>query len=73
MEEVQPQPKSEPLIPESSSPTKRPSLGKPPCKDDFFIGKKLGKGRFGNVFLVKHKATGTVFALKVIEKASVKD
>jgi hypothetical protein len=32
---------------------KRPK--KPPCLDDFMVGKKLGKGKYGDVFAVKHK------------------
>ena len=36
--------------------------------DDFEIGKKLGKGKFGKVYCVKDKKTGFVCALKVMEK-----
>jgi serine/threonine protein kinase len=33
--------------------------------DDFDIGNKLGKGRFGNVYLVREKKSGYIVALKV--------
>lgn len=33
--------------------------------DDFDIGNKLGKGRFGNVYLVREKRSGYIVALKV--------
>lgn len=36
--------------------------------DDFEIGRKLGKGKFGKVYCVKDKATGYVCALKVMSK-----
>lgn len=39
---------------------------------DFLMGKKLGEGRFGNVFMVIHKYTGAIFALKCIPKATLK-
>lgn len=36
--------------------------------DDFEIGKKLGKGKFGRVYCVRHKETGFVCAMKAMEK-----
>jgi serine/threonine protein kinase len=36
------------------------------------MGKKLGKGNFGDVYLVKHKILGFLFALKIIPKQVVK-
>lgn len=36
--------------------------------DDFEIGKKLGKGKFGKVYCVRDKETGFVCALKVMDK-----
>lgn len=36
--------------------------------NDFEIGRKLGKGKFGKVYCVKDKKTGFVCALKVMEK-----
>jgi aurora kinase len=41
--------------------------------DDFVIGKQLGCGKFGNVFVVKHKITGFVCALKIIPKEMVRE
>jgi aurora kinase len=36
--------------------------------DDFEIGRKLGKGKFGRVYCVRDKATGYICALKCMEK-----
>jgi aurora kinase len=36
------------------------------------IGKKLGKGKFGEVFLVKHKIIGFICALKIISKKLIR-
>jgi len=33
---------------------------------DFAVGKKMGKGQFGEVMLVRHKITGWVCGLKVM-------
>ncbi|GMM37645.1 aurora kinase [Saccharomycopsis crataegensis] len=41
--------------------------------DDFEIGKKLGKGKFGKVYCVRDKKTGYVCALKVMEKKEIID
>ena len=49
---------------ETDSQTKRPwSL------EDFTLGKPLGKGKFGNVYLAKQKKTNFPVALKVLFKA----
>lgn len=40
--------------------------------NDFLLGKKLGEGRFGNVFMAIHKKTGAIFALKRVPKATLK-
>lgn len=37
-------------------------------KSDFNIGKKMGKGQFGEVMLVQHKLTGFLCGMKVMEK-----
>lgn len=39
--------------------------------DDFDIGKPLGAGEFGQVWLVKHKPTQYVLALKLIDKQKI--
>ena len=39
--------------------------------DDFTIGKPLGKGKFGNVYLAKQKMSGCQVALKVLFKAQM--
>jgi len=36
--------------------------------DDFEIGRKLGKGKFGNVYLARERKSKYVVALKVIHK-----
>lgn len=41
--------------------------------DDFEIGRGLGKGKFGKVYLVKDKKTGFVSALKCMEKKELID
>lgn len=40
---------------------------------DFMIGKKMGKGQFGEVLLVRHKETGWLCGLKVMEKKEIRD
>lgn len=39
--------------------------------DDFEIGKKLGKGRFGDVFLAREKKTNFIVALKILRKTEI--
>lgn len=39
--------------------------------DDFELGKKLGKGKFGKVYCVRHRSTGYICALKVMEKEEI--
>lgn len=39
--------------------------------DDFEIGKKLGKGKFGRVYCVRHKKTGFICALKAMDKSEI--
>jgi aurora kinase len=70
--------KSEPTIAEptdnSLSPTiSKSRLSRQPCKNDFVIGKKLGKGKFGDVHLAKHKHLGFACAIKIIPKSMLKD
>lgn len=39
--------------------------------DDFAIGDKIGRGRFGHVFRVKKKDSGKIYAMKVLFKAEL--
>ncbi|SCW00448.1 LAFE_0C04412g1_1 [Lachancea fermentati] len=39
--------------------------------DDFDIGKKLGKGKFGKVYCVRHRRTGFICALKAMNKKEI--
>lgn len=41
--------------------------------NQFKLGKKLGSGRFGNVYLAEEKYTRTIFALKVMNKTKIKE
>ncbi|XP_047481219.1 aurora kinase A-like isoform X2 [Penaeus chinensis] len=45
------------------------SSKRPWVLDDFEIGRPLGKGKFGNVYLAREKKTHTVLALKVLFKS----
>jgi aurora kinase len=47
------------------------TLSKKLSLDQFIKGKRLGKGHFGEVFVVKHKITGFMCALKVISKEHI--
>jgi serine/threonine protein kinase len=40
--------------------------------EDFHVGKRLGEGRFGTVYMVTHKATRTIYAMKKICKEQIK-
>ncbi|KAI9014426.1 kinase-like domain-containing protein [Phycomyces nitens] len=48
--------------------TRNPVELKQWCLDDFEIGKALGKGKFGHVFLAREKQSGYIIALKVLYK-----
>jgi aurora kinase len=37
----------------------------------FEIGRPLGKGKFGRVYLVRHRQSGFICALKVLDKAQI--
>ncbi len=50
----------------TSSPTLTPSL------EQFQLLKVLGKGAFGKVYLVRHKETSALFAMKVLNKMEVR-
>lgn len=40
--------------------------------DDFELGKPLGTGRFGQVWLARHKSTGYIVSLKMVQMSQVK-
>ena len=40
---------------------------------DFELGKSVGSGKFGEVYLCKHKQTGCLFALKKIFKSVIQE
>jgi len=62
-----------PLSSTSGSPRKSPEHRQPPCLAAFNIGRKLGKGKYGDVFLVEHKFTGFLCAMKIIEKRLIRE
>lgn len=39
--------------------------------EDFELGKCVGSGKFGDVFICRHKETGFLFALKKIFKSTI--
>jgi serine/threonine protein kinase len=39
--------------------------------DDFEIGRKLGQGKFGHVYLAREKQSGYIIALKVLYKEEI--
>ncbi|XP_037781056.1 aurora kinase A-like [Penaeus monodon] len=49
--------------------SEKKSNKRPWVLDDFEIGRPLGKGKFGNVYLAREKKTHTVLALKVLFKS----
>lgn len=40
--------------------------------NQFQLGKKLGSGRFGSVYLAEEKATKLICAIKVLNKMKIK-
>jgi serine/threonine protein kinase len=47
------------------------ALRRPWVLEDFEMGKPLGRGKFGNVYMAREKRTGSVVALKVLSKPSM--
>lgn len=41
--------------------------------EDFQLGKTLGSGKFGDVLQCRHKATGTLYAVKKIFKSTIQE
>jgi hypothetical protein len=48
-----------------------PQIEKRWSLDDFDVGKALGKGKFGRVYLAREKKSGYVVALKVLFKSEL--
>lgn len=65
--------KSSATSPELMPPPKMPSINnsKKWMLTDFDIGKPLGKGKFGNVYLARHKDTQFIIAMKVLFKDQI--
>lgn len=42
-----------------------------PGRDEFVLGSELGRGNYSTVYRALHRATGEVFALKVVDKGRV--
>ena len=60
--------------PSTSAPPAPAAAAQPPASwtlDDFEIGRPLGRGKFGNVYLAREKRTRTVVALKVLFKSQL--
>jgi len=54
---------------EALSPPKPSEIG----ADDYELGKQLGEGTFGRVYLARHKETGLQRAIKTIDRSGVQD
>jgi protein-serine/threonine kinase len=81
--EEEPQAAEEPEptnLPEEQKPRGRQApftqINKHECEavrpDDFKVERKLGKGAFGQVYLVKHKANHEEYAMKVLDRRKMK-
>lgn len=42
------------------------------CMGDLDVGRPLGRGKFGSIYLTRERVTGYVFALKVLHKPQLK-
>lgn len=62
-------PKSE--IRRKSTVPQQPTTGNKLRIEDFEKVKLMGKGKFGSVFMVRHRLTGFLAALKVIKKRQI--
>jgi serine/threonine protein kinase len=50
-----------------------PQIDKALSISQFRLGKKLGSGRFGNVYLAEERHTRTIWALKVMNKQKIRE
>lgn len=65
-----------PVAQQTSQPTQQPSQQpqeKQWCLNDFQVGKMLGQGKFGSVYLAREKQSGFVVALKCLYKQQLVD
>lgn len=63
-------------VPHDGAPPLSYVSASPPCRrtftlDDFEIGRPLGKGKFGSVYLAREQSTKFLVALKVLFKSQV--
>lgn len=65
-----------PLLPSTASFKRQPrssSTNFPHLRiEDFVLVRKIGEGRFGQVYFAQHRKTRTIYALKKINKKMVK-
>lgn len=68
-----PQSKAQTAVPQDQQSTTNPILSQtePLSLAHFDIGRPLGAGKFGRVYLVRHKASGFICALKMLKKAQL--
>ncbi|XP_072270313.1 aurora kinase A [Pyxicephalus adspersus] len=62
---------SQPVSSTATTTTKEDSKKKQWCLEDFEIGRPLGKGKFGNVYLAREKQSKFILALKVLFKSQL--
>ncbi|XP_067412564.1 aurora kinase C-like isoform X3 [Emydura macquarii macquarii] len=60
-----------PANPNSSAPVVQPTPQRVFTINDFEIGRPLGKGKFGNVYLARERETHYIVALKVLFKSQI--
>jgi aurora kinase len=63
-----------PPVPQSKTPRRDDNTDAKPQRLHlglFEIGRPLGKGKFGRVYLVRHRQSGFICALKVLEKTQI--
>ena len=56
------------MLTDQSSSTKKKYLAKEWTIDDFEIGKQLGRGKFGHVYVAREKKSKFIVALKILYK-----
>jgi len=62
---------SSPFVSSKFSPSAKAPQS-PLSLSNFNVGKRLGEGKFGEVFKALHKDTKTLFALKRVKKSVIK-